>query len=195
MFNNVFNRPSTRVSGVHTHTHTVKPDQNQCMLTLEQIKQRPGGLAVLCWPRSPLTSLSHSSFGGCISGDMTPPTRLRTPWLEFVIREAWSSARWSIHITTFLSGSPGRGNTSRQKTWKHGTIHNTLFEQCMENFSNGNLQTFFLILPALSSVLFGRLRPLTWLRRRGFVPSWVNIVSNYIRLKQIIQAKPISKKV
>lgn len=117
----------------------VEQDQNQRMLTLEQIKQRSGGLVVLRWPRAPLTSLSHTSFGGCISGDMTPPTRLRTPWLEFVIREAWSSARWSIHITTFLSGSPGRAHISKIKN-----IHNILFAQCTEKFPNANLQPFFI---------------------------------------------------
>lgn len=57
-------------------------------------------------PGSPLTSLSHSSLGGCSSGDMIPPTLLRTPWPLRVMRVACSSARWSIHITTFLCLSP-----------------------------------------------------------------------------------------
>ncbi len=53
-----------------------------------------------------LTSLSHRSLGGCISGDITPPTPRSARCLEAVIREACSAARWSIHITTFLSRTP-----------------------------------------------------------------------------------------
>lgn len=140
MISNVFNRPPIKVPGVKTYiVNKVEQNQNQWMLILEHIKQRSGGLVVRCWPLSPLTSLSHSSFGGCISGDMTPPTRLRTSWLQFVIRDAWSSARWSIHITTFLRGSPGRGPKPRQQKWN---IHVILFAKCTESLSNGNSQIF-----------------------------------------------------
>ncbi|KAG7227287.1 hypothetical protein INR49_000291 [Caranx melampygus] len=55
------------------------------------------------------------SLGGCISGDMTPPTLLRTLWPVFVIRAACSAARWSIHITTFLCLSPGERKQNHQR--------------------------------------------------------------------------------
>lgn len=87
----------------------------------------------LLGPRSPLTSLSHSSLGGCSSGDMIPPTLFRTPWPVFVMRVACSSARWSIHITTFWCLSPA--GIGCQPNTNEGILHQEMYTETANHFS------------------------------------------------------------
>ncbi|MCY1231421.1 hypothetical protein D9M72_438680 [compost metagenome] len=49
-------------------------------------------------------SFSQSSFGVCISGETRPPTYRSTSWPTALIRSAWPTARWSIHMMMSRSG-------------------------------------------------------------------------------------------
>lgn len=71
-------------------------------------KWHPLLLSVISSSPYALTSLSHRSFGACISTDITPPTYWRTLCLVSLILWTWLIARWSSHMMMFRWGSPGK---------------------------------------------------------------------------------------
>ncbi|KAK3545767.1 hypothetical protein QTP70_011861 [Hemibagrus guttatus] len=75
---------SARIKGKVYRT-VVRPAMLYGLETVSLRKRQESELEV-----AELKMLSHSNFGGCISGDITPPTELRTRRMEGDVKEAWS---------------------------------------------------------------------------------------------------------
>lgn len=189
MLNDVFNKPSIRVWVAHTHSEQSQTRSNPVHADPWTNK------AEVWWIGGPvLTSLtSHlfepQQFRGLHLRWHDPPN----PAQDLMVGVCYTRGlifRAVVHphhhVPEWISWTRPDIQSAKVETYY---LHNAL-----RIFQMVNYKHFFISLPALSAVLRHRPRPLTWLWRRGFVPSRVNIVSNYIRLKQIIQAKPISKK-
>lgn len=186
MLNSALNRPSISVTGVRTHSE-------QSLTRSKPVHADSWtNKAEVWWIAGPgLTSLtSHlfepQQFRGLHLRWHDPPHPAQDPMVGVCYTRSLifsAVVHPHHHVPEWISWTRPNIKTVRGQYAQH-VICIMKWEIFKWSFTN----ICFLLL-ALNALLCSRPRPLTWLWRRGFVPSRVNIVSNYIRLKKNYTSK------